>query len=1176
MKRIYTLFVFISCVAFANAQVTNKAVSFNGTATSKVSFGNLAEVNGVSRFTFEAWVYIDQWKENSYIFSKSAAVANRIDIQLGPVANRRLYFHVSNNGNAYAAVDNSALAEGSWHHIAMAYNGTGAAYQMIEIFIDGAKATPWYSSGNGTLPATTPTTAASFELGTNGFAGKLDEVRLWNTNLTLGQLDFHNTINSYHPLYNNLVAYWKMEQNNSAIVDDKSGHHGVASNASLIEVTDNPAFKYRIVSSYIRSNQYENGAVSEQSLLNNNDIIELTANPYADGSLFFEYPINDGTLANATYLSSFDGRNGVLDLNGAGAAMNAGQNLLNTATAGVKTFTFATWVYLDNWNENSYIFRKQSNANNTIDLQLGASATSTLLFHLSNGNITLGTISLNNSGLTTGQWHHVAVTYNGNGGANNQVKIYVDGVSKTGFVYSSGNGTVPTSGPFIRADFELGVNFDGKLDETVMNLLSLSAGEITGLKNNGHVLNGFNSTKANAYWKYDDPAAPGKDSRTWVRVFNSLKNSFSDRTGAKIRFGLSGGAWQAMVGNAAARTNFANQVKAVIQTFGFDGVDLDFEWAANTTEWANYSAAIVELKNALPADKRFTVSLHPIYYKISAAAIAAVDYISMQCYGPNPARFPYDQFVTDVNTVLSYGIPKNKLVMGMPFYATTSNNTGTTSYSNIVAVYPNLDPDLDQVPFVMGGVQKTAVFNGQTTIAKKTLYTRELDLAGMMTWDLSTDIAMTNNLALQRSMNGIMNANVDLVSNASIVIQSQTINFGSLPQKVMGEADFDLTATATSGLPVSYTSSNPAVAEIVNGKVHITGVGTAVITASQAGDDRYISAPDVSRELTVVADTEPPVLTSPDDITLCYQAIGNYTVPALVAEDKSAIGTITYVITGATTRNGEGLDASGNFNPGVSSIAWTVTDKYGNSSNASVTVTINQQLKAAIADVYAVNPGGDANTIYLGYVPSSLTYNVAVAGGTAPYLYAWANGSTTASADVNPLAAGSYIYSVVVTDALGCNLTIAKQVRVTDARCGNDKVQICHAAAGNHTNDLCISINAVSDHLAHGCKLGACNTPTASAASMQQAQTTNLQTDAFAIRVYPNPTATEFSLRIAGSEHPVNVKVFDIQGRLLKTMRTTTGTLHFGKELKAGTYLVEVTQDKNRWMQKLVKQSSGL
>ena len=63
-------------------------------------------------------------------------------------------------------------------------------------------------------------------------------------------------------------------------------------------------------------------------------------------------------------------------------------------------------------------------------------------------------------------------------------------------------------------------------------------------------------------------------------------------------------------------------------------------------------------------------------------------------------------------------------------------------------------------------------------------------------------------------------------SNAFTVQKAdQTISFGVLPEKTYGDADFDPGASASSGLPVSYTSSNPSVATIVAGKIHIVGVG---------------------------------------------------------------------------------------------------------------------------------------------------------------------------------------------------------------------------------------------------------------------------------------------------------------------------------------------------------------
>jgi hypothetical protein len=86
-----------------------------------------------------------------------------------------------------------------------------------------------------------------------------------------------------------------------------------------------------------------------------------------------------------------------------------------------------------------------------------------------------------------------------------------------------------------------------------------------------------------------------------------------------------------------------------------------------------------------------------------------------------------------------------------------------------------------------------------------------------------------------------------------IVKQNQTITFNPLPAKSVGDADFSPGATSSSGLTVSYTSSNLSVATIVNGNIRIIGVGVTTITASQAGDAYYNAATSVNQTLTVTA-----------------------------------------------------------------------------------------------------------------------------------------------------------------------------------------------------------------------------------------------------------------------------------------------------------------------------------
>ncbi|QMW04693.1 cellulose binding domain-containing protein [Spirosoma foliorum] len=81
--------------------------------------------------------------------------------------------------------------------------------------------------------------------------------------------------------------------------------------------------------------------------------------------------------------------------------------------------------------------------------------------------------------------------------------------------------------------------------------------------------------------------------------------------------------------------------------------------------------------------------------------------------------------------------------------------------------------------------------------------------------------------------------------------QTQTITFATLLPKKVGDADVDPAATASSGLIVSYASSNTGVATIVNGKIHLVGPGSTTITASQPGDATYTAAASVDQILSV-------------------------------------------------------------------------------------------------------------------------------------------------------------------------------------------------------------------------------------------------------------------------------------------------------------------------------------
>lgn len=90
-------------------------------------------------------------------------------------------------------------------------------------------------------------------------------------------------------------------------------------------------------------------------------------------------------------------------------------------------------------------------------------------------------------------------------------------------------------------------------------------------------------------------------------------------------------------------------------------------------------------------------------------------------------------------------------------------------------------------------------------------------------------------------------------ASGSLVIAkaSQTITFGELSSVPDTASPFSLTATASSGLVVSYTSSNPSVATVSGSTVTVVGLGDTTITASQTGNSNYNTATPVAQTLTV-------------------------------------------------------------------------------------------------------------------------------------------------------------------------------------------------------------------------------------------------------------------------------------------------------------------------------------
>jgi hypothetical protein len=93
----------------------------------------------------------------------------------------------------------------------------------------------------------------------------------------------------------------------------------------------------------------------------------------------------------------------------------------------------------------------------------------------------------------------------------------------------------------------------------------------------------------------------------------------------------------------------------------------------------------------------------------------------------------------------------------------------------------------------------------------------------------------------------------DVAQTFQISLTSQTITFHALPDRRISDFPFKVSATASSGLPVTFTASGQCKATGTTGsKITALGAGSCTVTAQQAGNSEFDPAPDVARKFQIL------------------------------------------------------------------------------------------------------------------------------------------------------------------------------------------------------------------------------------------------------------------------------------------------------------------------------------
>jgi hypothetical protein len=108
----------------------------------------------------------------------------------------------------------------------------------------------------------------------------------------------------------------------------------------------------------------------------------------------------------------------------------------------------------------------------------------------------------------------------------------------------------------------------------------------------------------------------------------------------------------------------------------------------------------------------------------------------------------------------------------------------------------------------------------------------------------------TGTLSLENLEGPVTLAGITVKAAEGTLPKSQSIDFSTTNRIEFGAPAFALSATASSGLPVTFSVvSGPGI--ISNNLLSVTGIGAIVVRASQVGNDLFAAAPDVDRTILI-------------------------------------------------------------------------------------------------------------------------------------------------------------------------------------------------------------------------------------------------------------------------------------------------------------------------------------
>lgn len=191
-------------------------------------------------------------------------------------------------------------------------------------------------------------------------------------------------------------------------------------------------------------------------------------------------------------------------------------------------------------------------------------------------------------------------------------------------------------------------------------------------------------------------------------------------------------AFERLAASSRTRAAFITNTMKMVEDYHLDGVDIDWEYPDVGLSSQYFDTLMTDLGKALHAKGKILTAAVVLFGSIGdgipASVFTTVDFINIMAYdNQTPPHSSFDVAQKALTYWLGKGLPKEKAILGVPFYGRPSKEDG--AYKSLVA-RDKAAPFKDEID--------GCFYNGLTTMRAKTTLALEQG-GGIMIWELASD-----------------------------------------------------------------------------------------------------------------------------------------------------------------------------------------------------------------------------------------------------------------------------------------------------------------------------------------------------------------------------------------------------------------------------------------------------